>query len=64
MSGFVDVEGMQNAARRMEAAAESSRNAAERIEEAVRQLRILTEPGYGNNVEKLIELLEKQEAQG
>jgi hypothetical protein len=64
MSTFVDVEGMQNAARRMEAAADKATRAAESFNEAITKLSHLTDRGYGNNFEKLIELLEKQESQG
>ncbi len=57
MSTFIDTEGMSNAARRMEFAAREATHAADRIEESVRQFRILTENGYGNNVSILIEQL-------
>lgn len=58
---FVDVEGMQNAARRMEAAAEDVRRSADRIEQATNQLKMLLEYGYGNNACRLIELLSNQD---
>jgi len=61
MSQYIDVEGMERAARRMHDAAESASRSAERFEEAVRRLSVLVDSGYGNNVERLIQLLEKQE---
>lgn len=54
---FVNTEDMHRAARRMEDAAKEATQAADRLEEAVRQMRLLTDSGYGNNVETLIELL-------
>ena len=59
MSNYVDVEGLEKAAIRAERAATALNQAADRVEEAVRQLRMLTENGYGNNTERLIELLSK-----
>jgi len=60
MSQYIDVEGMHSAARRMENAADSAQRSADRIEQAVNQLKILLDDGYGNNACKLIELLSKE----
>lgn len=55
----LNAEDAYRAASRLESAAKDANNAAERIEEAVRQLRMLTEDGYGNNVSILIEKLSR-----
>jgi predicted deacetylase len=60
LSAYLDVEGANRAAHRLECAAQDAKNAAARIEDAVAQLRALTEDGYGNNVSRLIELLTTQ----
>lgn len=57
---YLDVEGADRAAIRLERAALSANSAADRLEEATRQIRFLTEDGYGNNVCRLIELLSKE----
>jgi hypothetical protein len=56
-----DTEAAENAAYRMERAARSANEAADRLEEVLRQLRVLTEDGYGNNVSQLVALLQAQE---
>lgn len=55
-------EEMQRAARNLHAAADRANRAADRIEEATQQLRVLFEDGYGGNALRLIELLEEQNA--
>jgi hypothetical protein len=61
MTAYLDTEGANRAASRLESAAKDANYAAGRIEEAVRELRALTDHGYGNNVCALIELLQKAE---
>jgi len=61
MAAFLDVEGAERAARRLESAAESAHRAADRLEEVTRQLTVLVGSGYGNNVETLIEKLTNYE---
>jgi hypothetical protein len=61
MSVCLDVEGANRAAARLEAAAEKAQRASDNIESAIHRLTLMVEPGYGNNVSRLIELLEKQE---
>lgn len=61
MNPFLDVEGANRAASRLEDAANKASRAADRLNEATQRLTVMLEPGYGNNVSKLIELLEKQE---
>lgn len=56
----LNAEDAHRAANRLESAAKDASNAADRLEAAVHQLRLLTEPGYGNTVERLIELLSKE----
>ena len=51
----LNAEDAHRAANRLEAAAKSANDAADRLEEAVRQMRTLTDSGYGNNVERFIE---------
>lgn len=58
---MVNEEAMRHAARQMESAAETANRAANRIEDAVQQLRVLFEDGYGGNALRLIELLEAQQ---
>jgi hypothetical protein len=55
-------EGMMNAARVMRDAAETNQRAADRIEEAVRQMQILFDAGYGGTAPRLLEELEKANA--
>lgn len=62
MTTYLDTEGANRAAARLEQAAKDANAAADRIEQAVRELRALTDHGYGNNVCTLIELLQKAEA--
>lgn len=62
MSTFINTEAMENAAYRMERAATSANQAAERMESALHQICVLTEDGYGNNVCTLIELLRAEHA--
>lgn len=57
MSAFINTEAMERAAYRMEQAVASANQAADRMEYALHQLRVLTEDGYGNNVSRLIQLL-------
>jgi hypothetical protein len=57
MSTYINTEAMERAAYRIEQAATSAHQAADRIESALHQLRVLTEDGYGNNFSRLIELL-------
>ena len=52
-------EGMMNAARVMRDAAELNQRAADRIEEAVRQMQMLFDAGYGGTASRLLEELEK-----
>jgi len=52
-------EGMMCAARVMQDAAELNQRAADRIEEAVRQMQILFDAGYGGTAPRLLEELEK-----
>ena len=52
-------EGMMCAARVMRDAAETNQRAADRIEEAVRQMQILFDAGYGGTAPRLLEELEK-----
>ena len=52
-------EGMMNAARVMRDAAATNQRAADRIEEAVRQMQILFDAGYGGTAPRLLEELEK-----
>ena len=52
-------EGMLNAARVMRDAAETNRQAADRITEAVRQMQMLFDAGYGGTAPRLLEELEK-----
>ena len=56
MNPYLDVEGAERAAHRLESAAKEAIQAADRIEEAIRQFRFLTDSGYGNNVERFIEV--------
>lgn len=58
---MISDEGQIHAACRMKAAAEEMTRAADRIESAIQQFRVLFEDGYGNNVCRLIELLETLE---
>jgi len=51
-------ESMWRAVHAMNDAAEKANRAANRIEEATQQLRVLFEDGYGGNALKLIELLD------
>lgn len=51
-------ESMWKAVHRMDAAAHSANQAADRMEEAVRRLAFMLEDGYGGNALRLIELLE------
>jgi hypothetical protein len=55
-------EGMMCAARVMRDAAELNQRAADRIEEAVRQMQILFDAGYGGTAPRLLEELEKANA--
>ena len=57
-------EGMMCAARVMQDAAELNQRAADRIEEAVRQMQILFDAGYGGTAPRLLEELEKANATG
>jgi|GEM_PF-6723344 len=59
---FVDTEAMSRAAARMIQAAERIERSVSNLEDTRRRLCELTEPGYGNNVTRLIELLEAAEA--
>jgi hypothetical protein len=52
-------EGMLCAARIMRDAADMNNRAADRIEEAVRQMQILFYAGYGGTAPRLLEELEK-----
>jgi len=52
-------EGMMNAASVMRDAAETNQRAADRIEEAVWQMQILFDAGYGGTAPRLLEELEK-----
>ncbi len=63
MGTFLDVEGASRAANRLESAAKEATAAADRLEQVVREIRVLTDHGYGNNVSTLIELLQKAEQQ-
>lgn len=56
----MDIESIQRAARNLHAAADRANRAADRIEEATQQLRVLFEHGFGGNALRLIELLEAQ----
>ena len=56
-------EGMMNAARVMRDAAETNQRAADRIEESVRQMQLLFDAGYGGTAPRLLEELEKANAQ-
>lgn len=56
-------EGMMNAARVMRNAAEMNQQAADRIEEAVRQMQMLFDAGYGGTAPRLLEELEKANMQ-
>ncbi len=58
---YIDTEGMQTAARRMNEAADNFTRAADRMEESVNRLTMLLGQGYGNNLEKIIQLLEEKE---
>jgi len=62
MSTYINTEAMERAAYRMEQAATSANQAADRMESALHQLRALTEDGYGNNISRLIELLLQDDA--
>ena len=55
-------EGMMCAARVMRDAAETNQRAADRIEEAVRQMQMLFDAGYGGTAPRLLEELEKANA--
>ena len=55
-------EGMMCAARVMRDAAETNHRAADRIEEAVRQVQMLFDSGYGGTAPRLLEELEKSNA--
>ena len=57
-------EGMMNAARMMRDAAELNQRAADRIEEAVRQMQVLFDAGYGGTAPRLLEELEKANTTG
>ena len=50
-------EGMMNAARVMRDAAETNQQAADRIEEAVRQMQMIFDAGYGGTATQLLEKL-------
>jgi len=52
-------EGMMKAACVMRDAAETNQRAADRIEEAVRQMQLLFDAGYGGTAPRLLEELEK-----
>jgi len=52
-------EGLARSAGRMQDAAERMERAADRMEQAVQRLAGMVEDGYGGNVPKLIELLER-----
>lgn len=52
-------EGMLCAARIMRDAADMNNHAADRIEEAVRQMQILFDAGYGGTAPRLLDALEK-----
>lgn len=56
-------EYMLKAAARMQDAAQTASAAADRMEQAVHRLACLLEDGYGGNGLRLIELLEKQNAE-
>lgn len=58
---MISDEYMLKAAARMQDAAQTASSAADRMEEAVRQLRALLEDGYGGNGAILVELLTKLE---
>jgi len=58
--GFPSLRTCLNAARRLEDAARSANQAADRMETVLHQLRMMTEDGYRNNVTRLIELLSKE----
>lgn len=55
-------EGQLRAAVIMRDAAEKAASAADRIETAVHRLGVMIEDGYGGNVPRLIELLERMES--
>ena len=56
---IISDEGMMNAARAMRDAAETNQRAADRIEEAVRQMQMLFDAGYCGTAPRLLEELEK-----
>ena len=58
---FIDVEGIERAARMLRDATENASRVADRMEDVTHRLTVLLGSGYGNNVERLIELLEKQQ---
>lgn len=60
---YIPTETLERAASRLEEAARQAHQAADRIESLLHQLRVLTEPGYGNNVSLLINLLEGLDAE-
>jgi len=57
-------EGMMSAARMMRDAADENHRSADRIEEAVRQMQMLFDAGYGGTAPRLLEELEKANAEG
>lgn len=59
----LNAEDAHRAASRLEAAARSANQAADRLEDATRTLTRLLDSGYGNNAERLIELLSSMNAQ-
>lgn len=56
---MISDEGMMNAAIVMRNAAETNQRAADRIEEAVRQIQMLFDAEYGGTAPRLLEELEK-----
>ena len=61
MSAYLDVEGAEHAARRLESAASEATRAADRLDDAINRLTALIGSGYGNVAERLLEALEKQQ---
>ena len=59
MSNYVNTEEMRRAASQMDSAAETMRRASGQFDDAVFRLEKLLGQGYGGNIERLVEALEK-----